>query len=94
MTAASRLPIQDDLDPQFAFSLFVPGDGDRGAVDMTLHTLKPDIRRHASMALLYGLALMTLDQQGVIAETIDALLKDGPINEVDACNRISLLMDQ
>ncbi|AFU86594.1 hypothetical protein D869_gp320 [Caulobacter phage CcrRogue] len=88
------LAIPEDLEPQFSLAAYVPADGDRGEVDLIIHQTVPSIRRHASQALLYGLAIMTLDQQGVIADTIDALLAAGPINEVDAVNRIALLMQQ
>ncbi|AFU87633.1 hypothetical protein CcrKarma_gp116 [Caulobacter virus Karma] len=94
MSSPAPLDIPDDLAPEFSLSAFVPASGDRAEADLIIHHTTPSVRRHASQALLYGLAIMTLDQQGVIADTIDALLKAGPISEVDAVNRITLLMQQ
>jgi hypothetical protein len=80
------------LFPEFRLVSFNHQPGD---ADIEIGLLKnPSVKRHASMALLYGLAILTLDQTKVIAATIDKLLADGPINEVDACNRISLLIQQ
>jgi len=46
------------------------------------------------MGLLYGLALLVLDKEGTVASAIDRLLEDGPINEIDATNRITLLLQE
>lgn len=87
-------PIEDALGPEFSFSLWVPEDGDRSQIDFHVNIpTEPSIRRHASHALVYGLALMTLDRQGVITATIDRLLATGPISETDCCNRIAELAD-
>lgn len=93
MTAAA-LPIPDELAPEFSLSLFVNED-DEAQVDMLIHTKPgPRVTRHASQALLYGLAIMHLDEQGVISATIDKLLDRGPISEVDASNVIACLMQE
>uniref|UniRef100_A0AB74UMD7 Uncharacterized protein n=1 Tax=Caulobacter phage BL57 TaxID=3348355 RepID=A0AB74UMD7_9VIRU len=94
MSLPETFDIPDDLAPEFSLSAFVPADGDRGEADLIIHHTTPSIRRHASQALLYGLAIMILDEKGVIGDTIDALLKQGPISEVDAVNRINILLQQ
>lgn len=52
----------------------------------------PSILRHTSLALLYGLAILSLDQDGTLQRRMDELLEAGPISEIDACNRINLLI--
>lgn len=68
--------------------------GEDGAEDVEIITnvpAHPDIRRHASLALLFGLAVMSLDQDGTIERRIDELMEHGFISEVDAVNQINLL---
>lgn len=85
----------DGAGPEFAMSTWVGEDGDRGQVEILVHTTsEPSIERHASMGLLYGLAILTLEQQGVIAETIEAMLRQGSISEADAVARITLLIKE
>lgn len=80
--------------PEFALSAWI-ADGDRGEVELIVHTTtEPSQDRHASLALLYGLAIMSLDQQGVIAAEIDKLLAPGPMAESTACQNITLLIQQ
>jgi hypothetical protein len=77
------------LHPDFTLTVF------EGAEDVELNIElpnNPDVRRHASLALLYGLAIMSLDADGTIEKRVDELLTVGPISEVDACNRIALLI--
>ena len=82
--------IQDDIVPAFALSAFNDGEGE---VTLLVHVPEdPSIKRHASMGLLYGLAIMVLDKEGALGDTVELLLRDGPINEIDACNRITLLL--
>jgi hypothetical protein len=78
--------------PEFELAVFDEG-GDGAALEIGVMKA-PSILRHASPALLYGLAIMTLDQQGTIKAMVDTLLADGPINEIDATNRITLLLEQ
>lgn len=76
--------------PAFILSVF-----DNGADDIELAINipeEPQLDRHASLALLYGLAILTLDRQGTLNAMIDQFLIEGPINEIDATNRITLLM--
>ncbi|UTC29902.1 hypothetical protein BAJUN_02960 [Bajunvirus bajun] len=88
-----------DIDaPDFQLACF-PGDptdgGDRGDCDMIVSLQgPPDIKKHASMALLVGLAILVLDQQGTLNDTVQAMLAEGPISEVDAHNRITLLLQE
>ncbi len=84
--------LADDIPlfPEFVLSTFDEGDED---VHLTVSRIdKPSIRRHASLALLYGLAILELDKAGVIEAKIEELLEAGPINEVDAANRITQLV--
>lgn len=53
----------------------------------------PDIRKHVSLAGLYLVAIMSLDQDGTIANRMDELMQRGAINEVDACNFIQTAID-
>lgn len=79
--------------PHFSLAAFIGDDGDRSAVNILVgEAFRPDVKKHASAALLYGLAILTLDAQGVIAAEVDRLMDAGPISEVDAINRISLLL--
>lgn len=95
LTSPSPTPEPREPGPEFAISAWVPEDGDRGDIDINVaFTDEPDARRHASMGLLYGLAILTLDRNGTLSATIDAILSGGPINEVDAANRIATLMQQ
>jgi hypothetical protein len=79
--------------PEFQLLAFDAGSGD---VELQIGTpVHPSISRPASQALLYGLAILMLDQMGVLSRMIDEeLLADGPINEIDAVNRITLLLNQ
>ncbi len=84
---------QSDSLPAFILSAF--NDNEDGDVTLQVHLPEdPSIRRHASMGLLYGLALLVLDKEGTVASAIDRLLEDGPINEIDATNRITLLLQE
>lgn len=89
----------DLLDPPAlrAFTLRAFDIGEDGEEDLELIVQLPekvDIRRHASMALLWGLAVMSLDQDGTIEKRMEALCDaaGGYINEADACNKINLLL--
>lgn len=93
MTAAA-LSIPDELAPEFSLSVFSIED-EPGEVEIIIHTKpSPKVTRHASQALLYGLAIMHLDKKGVIAATINDLLAKGPISEVDAANVIACLLQE
>jgi hypothetical protein len=78
-----------DFLPSFALSVFADEDG----VSLTTHLPQnPTVRRYANQGLLYGLAILTLDRDGVIEKTMERLEEAGPINEVDAHNRITTLL--
>lgn len=86
-------PAEDPALRQFRLSAFDIGDDGEEDVELVVDLpTRPSIRKHASLAGLYLLAIMTLDQDGTIADRIDQLLADTPINEVDCCNRIALLV--
>lgn len=80
--------------PHFHLTVLDTEDDDGNAeVDLLVSTpSSPDIRAHASLGLLYGLALMTLDQDGTIERRMNQLLEAGPVSEVDAVNNINLLL--
>lgn len=81
-------------DPHFQL-IAIDSEDDDGEEDVDLLISvpqNPNIHLHASLALTYGLAIMTLDQDGTIKRRIDQLLAAGPINEVDAVNQINLLL--
>lgn len=78
---------------QFTLTAFDIGEDGEEDVELVVTTpSNPSIRRHVSLSGLYLLAIMTLDQDGTIEKRMDALLEAGPINEVDAVNRINLLL--
>jgi hypothetical protein len=82
-------PYEADFVPSFSLSVFADEDG----VSLQTHIPQnPDIRRYANQGLLYGLAILTLDREGVIEATMERLEAAGPINEVDAHNRITSLL--
>lgn len=68
------------------------GEGNEEVELLVSTPSNPNIRAHASLGLLYGLAIMTLDQDGTLEKRMTDLLDAGPINEVDAVNRINLLL--
>lgn len=85
--------VDSALGPDFALSCWPEEDG--AAVSLLAsYPENPNPAKHASMALLYGLAIMTLDQQGVLDQTIDRLLAAGPISEPEAVARITLLLKE
>lgn len=85
----------NDAPPEFAFSAWNGEAGERDEVRLFVHTTStPSEEKHASLGLLYGLALMALDQQGAIASAIDALLADGPVSEAQAVEHINFLMQE
>lgn len=87
--------VVSDLPPEFALSTWLGEGEDRAGVDIIVHTkAKPTPLHHASQALLYGLAILSLDKRGIIADEIEALLKDGPINEQQAVEHINLLLTE
>lgn len=89
---SSPTPVDIPLKPEFSLSVFDDGaDGAGLEISILSH---PSVKRHASPGLLYGLAIMTLDQQGTINAMVETLLAAGPISEVDASNRITLLLKQ
>jgi len=88
--------VQDIESPALnTFRLTAFDVGEDGAEDVQLVVdtpSAPSIRRHASLALIYGLAIMTLDQDGTIERRVDELMAAGMISEVDAVNKINLLL--
>lgn len=78
---------------QYTLNLFDIGDDDNADVELIVNQPeRPDIRKHVSLAGLYLLAVLSLDEEGVIADRMDELLLSGSINEVDAANRIQHLL--
>ena len=83
-----------DLLRSYSLTAFDVGSADEGGVELNIQLPgQPDIRKHVSLAGLYMLAIMELDQDGTIAERMDAIMDRGPVNEVDACNAIQLAID-
>jgi hypothetical protein len=92
----SVIPVNEGrMTPEFALSAWPGDDGDRSEVNLIVHTAeKPSDQTFASQALLYGLAIMMLDQRGIIAEQIDKLLEYGPITESEAVRAITFLLKE
>lgn len=92
MINAHETSIEEDADPALPrFSLTAYDELDGNVQIITTTPSKPDIRKPASLALLFGLAILTLDADGTIEARMEALLARGMINEVDAVNRIAQL---
>jgi len=82
-----------DFGPEFALSTWID-ETDRDEVELMIHhTEEPSAAKPASNALLYGLAIMTLDQQGVISNEIDKLCLKGVPNEAEVCRQIKFLLE-
>lgn len=86
-----------DPDPfplrEYSLRAFDIGEEGEEDVELVIHTPQnPDVRSFVSLAGLYMLAVMTLDQDGTVQRRMESLLDAGPINEVDAINRINLLL--
>lgn len=78
-----------EIVPEFSLLVFDSGED----VDISIHVPRePDIRKHASLGMIYGLALLTLERQGLVQEAVDHYLAQGPMNEVDCLNAIHLLL--
>ncbi|UTC29038.1 hypothetical protein MARCHEWKA_05290 [Brevundimonas phage vB_BpoS-Marchewka] len=78
---------------QYTLNLFDIGDDEEADVELIVNLPeRPDIRKHVSLAGLYLLAVLSLDEEGLIADRMDELLASGSINEVDAANRIQHLL--
>lgn len=77
-----------------AFALTVHDDGE-GDIQIETHILSnPSPHNHASLGLMYGLALLMLDRQGIIEEIVEGLLRSGPMSETDCADAIALLLQQ
>lgn len=92
MIDAPDTEIEEDADPALPrFSLTAYDDLDGNVQITTTVPSKPNIRKPVSLALLFGLAILTLDDDGTIEARMEALLAKGMLNEVDAVNRIAQL---
>lgn len=77
----------------FRLAAFDIGEDGEEDVELIVDTpSRPSLQRHASLALLYGLAIMKLDESGAISAMMDAILDEGPVSEVDAVNQITYLL--
>jgi hypothetical protein len=84
--------IDEDSLPQFVLTIVDDGQND---IDiLPSFTKTPSPLEHASLGLMYGLAILMLDREGAMEDIVEALLKTGPMSEVDCVNAISLLMSQ
>lgn len=87
----NQLRGEGELIPEFSLLVFDEGNN----VDIAIHTPRePDIRRHASLGMLYGLALLSLERQGLVQKAVDHFLEHGPMNEVDCINAMNLLLQE
>jgi hypothetical protein len=68
------------------------GGGDPANVDLLVQVHKSPSEEPASHALLFGLALLVLNQTEVIAKTIERLVEDGLPSEAEAIEMINLLL--
>lgn len=79
------------LTPQFAMNVF---DEPNFQVDRTVSLPSNPDDRPASLSLLYGLAIMTLDQDGTIQKRMLEILRanNDNITQAQACDSIKLLL--
>lgn len=77
----------------YALKAFDIGEDGEESVELIVDLpTNPDIRAHVSLAGLFLLAIMTLDQDETIERRMEELVTSGPINEVDAANQIQFLL--
>jgi len=82
---------EDAIIPSFALSVYESEDG----LTLRTHTTEqPSVRKFASLGLFFGLAIMTLEREGVIEAKVNELMSGDPVNEVDVVNRITLLLKE
>lgn len=94
-SSQASLDLDPDLLRRFALQAYDIGADGAESVELIVDMpKKPEIRKTVSLAGLYILAVMTLDEDGSINRRMDELLLKGPISEIDACNRITTLLDQ
>ena len=80
--------------PDFSLS-FWPLEGDRDEVEVSVHVkTNPSHERVASAALIHGIAVMALDQQGQIGEMAAEMFPNGLPSEAEAVALIELLMKE
>lgn len=76
--------------PEFTLMVF---DNNEENVDITVSIPQtPSITKHASLGLMYGLAWLLLEREGLVEKRVDYLLENGPMSEIDAVNNINLLL--
>lgn len=81
------------VNPDFAISLW-PLRGERDEVEVAVSIpTSPATDKVASAALLHGLGIMVLDQQGIIGRTLEKMFPDGLPSEAQACTMIHLLLE-
>lgn len=77
----------------FALSTFIEPDDGGGGVGLTINVpLDVTETSPAPNALLYGLAILMLEQLGKIDEMMLAICEDGIPSEAEASRQIELLM--
>lgn len=75
--------------PDFAISIYESEEN----VDIQVHLGNDDeVDKMATLATLYGVAILMLDRQGIIDSTVQQMLENGPISQSDAINTIALLL--
>lgn len=79
--------------PDFALSCWpMAGDPDQVEVAISI-PVEPSASKPASAALIHGLAIMVLDQQGVIGDVAEKMFPNGLPSEAQACTMINLLLE-
>lgn len=78
----------------FVLAAYPDGVLNGGDVNLSVHTTEDATQEPASNALLYGLAILMLDQTGVIDQTMAHIVQDGVPSEADAVARINLLLKE
>ncbi len=94
MTAADPAAPAPEPDPDFALLIYPTDDQDQD-VDLAIR-VKADVSadRPASAALLHGLAILVLDQQGDIAATIAKMFPGQRPSELEVSNFIDLVIKE
>lgn len=80
-------------EPSFALATFIEHDDGGGGVNLSVTISEPDATdAPAPNALLYGLAILMLNQSGAIDEMMNAICADGAPTKAEAIRQIQFLL--
>ena len=84
---------QENEGPEFALLAYIDEDDGGGAIDLDVKIRQnPSETEEASNALLFGLAVLMLNQSGAIDDVMHDICVDGAPTEAEVARQIELLM--